>query len=69
MDRNIVIPKLRWNDVIRKDMKQTGAPREYAQDRRTWQMKTLMHRPNCEKGRRRIWQNAGSMKKVQFNTV
>ena len=38
--RKIGRPKLRWSDVIRKDMKEKGIQREEAQDRRLWRMKT-----------------------------
>ena len=38
--RNIGRLKLRWSDVIRKDMKEKQAKIEEAQDRRTWRLKT-----------------------------
>ena len=31
-------PKLRWSDVLKKDMKETTVMIEEAQDRRTWRM-------------------------------
>ena len=37
-------PKLRWSDVIRKDMKENRVKIEEAQDRRTWRLET----PNRE---------------------
>ena len=37
--RKIGRPKLRWSDVIRKDMKETGVERE-EKDRRRWRLKT-----------------------------
>ena len=33
-------PKLRWSDVIRKDMNEKGVTIEEAQDWRTWRLKT-----------------------------
>ena len=33
-------PKLRWSDVIRKDMKEKGVKIEEEQDQRTWRLKT-----------------------------
>ena len=47
--RNIGRPKLRWSDVIRKDMKKKGVQREEAQDRRTWRMKTRCAYPKTWK--------------------
>ena len=38
--RKIGRPKLRWSDVMRKDMKEKGVKIEEAQDRRTQRMKT-----------------------------
>ena len=38
--RKIGSPKLRWSDLIGKDMKEKGVKIEEAQDRRTWRMKT-----------------------------
>ena len=38
--RKIGRPKLRWSDVIRKDMKEKQVKIEEAQDRRTWRLKT-----------------------------
>ena len=38
--RKIGRPKLRWSDVIRKDMKEKQVKIEEAQDRRTWTLKT-----------------------------
>ena len=38
--RKIGRPKLRWSDVIRKDMKEKRVKIEEAQDRRTWRLKT-----------------------------
>ena len=43
--RKIGRPKLRWSDVIRKDMKEIGVKIEEAQDRRTWRLKTLCTDP------------------------
>ena len=38
--RKIGRPKLRWSDVIRKDMKEKQVKIEEAQDMRTWRLKT-----------------------------
>ena len=38
--RNIGRPKLRWTDVMRKDMKEKAVKIEESQDRRTWRLKT-----------------------------
>ncbi len=38
--RKIGRPKLKWSDVIRKDMKEKQVKIEEAQDRRTWRLKT-----------------------------
>ena len=38
--RKIGTPKLRWSDVIRKDMKEKGVKIEEAQVRRAWRLKT-----------------------------
>ena len=38
--RKIGRPKVRWSDVIRKDMKEKRVKIEEAQDRRTWRLKT-----------------------------
>ena len=38
--RKIGRSKLRWSDVIEKDMKEKGVQIEETQDRRTWIMKT-----------------------------
>ena len=38
--RKIGRPKLRWSDVIRKDMKEKQVQREEAQDRSMWRLKT-----------------------------
>ena len=45
-------PKLRWSDVIRKDMKEKQVKIEEAQDRRTWRLKTLCANHNWRKGQR-----------------
>ena len=43
-------PKLRWSDVIRKDMMENGVKIEEAQDRRMWRLKTRCSDPkNREK--------------------
>ena len=41
-------PKLRWTDVIRKDMKEKRVEIEEAHDRRTWRLKTRCAEPNYE---------------------
>ena len=38
-------PKLRWSDVIRKDMKEAGEKMEEAQDWRTCRLKTICANP------------------------
>ena len=43
--RKIVRPKLRWNDFVRKDMKEKGVKIEEAQDWRTWRLKTRCANP------------------------
>ena len=40
MEVEIGGPKLRWSDVIRKDMKEKGVKIEEGQDRRRWRLKT-----------------------------
>ena len=41
--------KLRWRDVIRKDMKEKGVHIEEAQERRTWILKTWRTDPKIRK--------------------
>ena len=47
--RNIGRPKLRWSDVIRKDMNEKQVKREEARGRRPWRLKTRCDDPNTEK--------------------
>ena len=42
--RRIGRQKLKWSDVIRKDMKEKRVKIEGAQDRRTWRLKNSMRR-------------------------
>ena len=46
-------PKLRWSDVIRKDMNEKQVKIEEAQEWRTWRLKTQSADPKYGKGRRR----------------
>ena len=47
--RKIGRPKLRWSDVIRKDVKEKGVKIEEAQGRGKWRLKTRCEDPNREK--------------------
>ena len=44
-------PKLRWSDVIRKDMNEKQVKIEEVQDRRTWRLKLNAPTPNREKAK------------------
>ena len=44
--------KLRWSDVIRKDMKEKGVKIEEAQERRMWRLKTRRADPKGQRRRR-----------------
>ena len=46
---NPQIPKLKWNDVLRNDIKEKQVKIEQAQDRRMWRQKIRWKRPKNKK--------------------